>query len=259
MFLVNSRLGLFTAAPSGFGREVLHPNGAPLLPKLRGNFAEFLNEGFLDRLGILYPPTCVGFGTGTRNLPRGFSRGHGFRDFRQTSPHPVSALMAGFRPAGLRGCPSTTNGWDPLSYPVLPSVITIPTWYGNINPLSIAYAFQPRLRSRLTLRRLALLRNPWAFGGGVSSPLFRYSCQHSHSRCLHGWVTPPLQSASGRSPTTPAGPESAASVPDLSPATLSAREHLTSELLRTLSRVAASKPTSWLSVHPHIVYHLVRI
>ena len=257
--MINSRLGRFTAAPSGFGREVLHPNGAPLLPKLRGNFAEFLNEGFLDRLGILYPPTCVGFGTGTPNLPRGFSRGHGFRDFRQTSPHPVSALMAGFLPAGLRGCPSSTNGWDPLSYPVLPSVITVPTWYGNINPLSIAYAFQPRLRSRLTLRRLALLRNPWAFGGGVSSPLFRYSCQHSHSRCLHGWVTPPLQSASGRSPTTPARPESAASVPDLSPATLSAREHLTSELLRTLSRVAASKPTSWLSVHPHIVYHLVRI
>ena len=33
---------------------------APLLPKLRGNFAEFLNEGSPDRLGILYPPTCVG-------------------------------------------------------------------------------------------------------------------------------------------------------------------------------------------------------
>ena len=259
MFLVNSRLGLFTAAPSGFGREVLHPNGAPLLPKLRGNFAEFLNEGFLDHLGILYPPTCVGFGTGTWNLPRGFSRGHGFRDFRHYVTASCLSLEAGFRPAGLRSCPSTTNGWDPLSYPVLPSVITVPTWYGNINPLSIAYAFRPRLRSRLTLRRLALLRNPWAFGGGVSSPLFRYSCQHSHSRCLHGWVTPPLRSAPGRSPTTPARPESAASVPDLSPATLSAREHLTSELLRTLSRVAASKPTSWLSVHPHIVYHLVRI
>jgi hypothetical protein len=53
--------------------------------------------------------------------------------------------------------------------------------------------------------------------------------------------------------------KSAASVLHLSPATLSAREHLTSELLRTLSRVAASKPTSWLSVHPHIVYHLVKI
>ena len=33
---------------------------APLLPKLRGYFAEFLNEGSLVPLGILYPPTCVG-------------------------------------------------------------------------------------------------------------------------------------------------------------------------------------------------------
>ena len=81
MFLVNSRLGQVTAAPSGFGREVLHPSGASLLPKLRDNFAEFLNEGYLDRLGILYPPTCVGFGTGARHLPRGFSWRHGFWNF----------------------------------------------------------------------------------------------------------------------------------------------------------------------------------
>ena len=82
MFLVNSRLGLFTAAPSDSGREVLYPNEAPLIPKLRGNFAEFLNEGFLDRLGILYPPTCVGLGTGTHSTSLwGFSRGHGFWDF----------------------------------------------------------------------------------------------------------------------------------------------------------------------------------
>ena len=95
MVLVNSRLGLVTAAPSGFGREVLHPNGAPLLPKLRSNFAEFLNEGSPDRLGILYLPTCVGLGTGTRNLPRGFSRSHGFRDLGPCglSRHPVSVLM----------------------------------------------------------------------------------------------------------------------------------------------------------------------
>src|ERR1700751_5684428 len=43
------------------------------------------------------------------------------------------------------------------------------------------------------------------------------------------------------------------SVVYLSPATLSARNHLTSELLRTLSRVAASKPTSWLSLRLHIL------
>jgi hypothetical protein len=48
-----------------------------------------------------------------------------------------------------------------------------------------------------------------------------------------------------------------ASVDNLSPAKLSAQNHLTSELLRTLSRVAASKPTSWLSVRLHILFHLV--
>src|SRR4029077_20269412 len=63
VFLVNSRLGRFTAAPSSSAREGLHSTGAPLLPKLRGHFAEFLNEGSSDRLGILYLPTCVGFGT----------------------------------------------------------------------------------------------------------------------------------------------------------------------------------------------------
>src|SRR5699024_10588610 len=42
----------------------------------------------------------------------------------------------------------------------------------------------------------------------------------------------------------------------LSPAKLSAQNHLTSELLRTLSRMAASKPTSWLSMQLHILSHL---
>ena len=60
MFLVNSRLGHFSATPSSSGREVLHPNGAPLLPKLRGEFAEFLSERSLTRLGILSLSTCVG-------------------------------------------------------------------------------------------------------------------------------------------------------------------------------------------------------
>ena len=57
MFLVNSRFPLVSAAPSDSGREVRHPNEAILLPKLRMYFAEFLNHSYLDRLGILYPPT----------------------------------------------------------------------------------------------------------------------------------------------------------------------------------------------------------
>src|SRR5690606_22304403 len=73
--------------------------------------------------------------------------------------------------------------------------------------------------------------------------------------------------ATRRSPTTPCAwtplkgmpgsyTNSATSVVCLSPVILSARNHLTSELLRTLSRVAASKPTSWLSLQLHILFHL---
>ena len=64
MFLVNSRFPLVSAAPSSSAREVRHPNEALLLPKLRRYFAEFLNHGSPDRLGILYLSTCVGLGYG---------------------------------------------------------------------------------------------------------------------------------------------------------------------------------------------------
>ena len=54
----------------------------------------------------------------------------------------------------------------------------------NINLVPIASGFRPRLRGRLTLRGLALRRNPWTFGESVSHTLYRYSCQHSHFRYL---------------------------------------------------------------------------
>ena len=43
----------------------------------------------------------------------------------------------------------------------------------------------PRIRSRLTLRRRSLLRNPYAFGGMDSHHSFRYSYQHSHFCEVH--------------------------------------------------------------------------
>ena len=50
--MLNSCLGLFPAArPSG---------RAPLLPKLRGHFAEFLGNASPAGLGVLPPSTCVG-------------------------------------------------------------------------------------------------------------------------------------------------------------------------------------------------------
>ena len=57
-------------------------------------------------------------------------------------------------------------------------------WPRTINLVPIDYAFRPRLRGRLTLRRLTLRRNPWTFGDSVFHTVCRYSCQHSHFRCL---------------------------------------------------------------------------
>ena len=54
------------------------------------------------------------------------------------------------------------------------------SWLMNINMIPIDYAFGPRLRVRLTLRWLALHRNPWIFGDNVSHVVYRYLCQHSH-------------------------------------------------------------------------------
>ena len=57
--------------------------------------------------------------------------------------------------------------------------------FRNINLIPIDYALRPRLRVRLTLRGLALRRNPWSFGDRASHPVYRYSCLHSHFRYLH--------------------------------------------------------------------------
>ncbi len=54
----------------------------------------------------------------------------------------------------------------------------------NVDLVAIGYAFRPRLRGRLTLRGLALRRNPWTSGESVSHALDRYSCQHAHSPYL---------------------------------------------------------------------------
>ena len=134
-------------------------------------------------------------------------------------------------------------------------------WYRNLNRLRIDYACRPRLSSRLTLGGLALPRNPWTSGGGVSHPSFAtHTCIRTRSQSTT--VSTGASLRDRRSATMPVNmpvnQASAVSALYLSPVTLSAQDHLTSELLRTLSRVAASKPTSWLSGQSHIVYHLVQ-
>ena len=103
--------------------------------------------------------------------------------------------------------------------------------YRNINRFPIDYAFLPRLRGRLTLRRLTLRRKPWVFGEGVFHPLYRYLCQHSHFRYLQ---QPSQATFTGvrNAPLPPFRVRSFGTM--LSPGKSSAQADSTSELLRFL-------------------------
>ena len=58
-----------------------HVSMAPLLPKLRGHFAEFLNKGSPVRLRIFFSSTCVGLRYGYLEIFSSFSRRRRFEDF----------------------------------------------------------------------------------------------------------------------------------------------------------------------------------
>ncbi len=118
---------------------------------------------------MLYQSTCVGFGYG---------------------------LMRGLFPGTSRP-PGQSSKARRLSR----SVTT--RWLRTVHLIPIDYAFRPRLRGRLTLRRLTLRRNPWTFGDSVSHTVCRYSCQHSHFRYLQGASRLPLRRLTERSATAP--------------------------------------------------------
>jgi hypothetical protein len=184
---------------------------------------------------------------------------------------PTPLLRDNHRPVQLPSCvsPSACLPPDRVVTPRRPkalgedlastvSALAIPYGYGNINPLSIDYACRPRLRSRLTLGGLACPRNPWSIGGRAShSPFATHACILTHAASTAGSPRRFTRCMTLSYPSAQSA-NAAASAACLSPVTLSARNHLTSELLRTLSRVAASKPTSWLSLQLHILSHLAR-
>jgi hypothetical protein len=147
--LVNSRLSRFSATPSCSTGEPLHTTGALLLPKLRSHFAEFLNEGSPVHLSILYLPTCVGLryghnaisleafpgSSGATNLARAYprltitSQDLSMGDFPPMAPYQLGRYR--YRLACPSASPHRSNDW---------------LWHRNVDLLSIAYAFRPRLR-----------------------------------------------------------------------------------------------------------------
>ena len=61
-----------------------------------------------------------------------------------------------------------------------------------LNVSSVALALRLTLRPRLTLIRLALIRNPWSFGERVSHPLYRYLYLHLLFRTLQTALRQPF-------------------------------------------------------------------
>ena len=149
---------------------------ALLLANLRSHFAEFLGNSSLAHLGILSLPTCVGFGTGRICIARSFSW--------KLASH-ASLLDRSFTYLLRLHLAVTGFAWSPvtslrpqsikrvmLAFSVPPSLhIRVQEYLPVFHPL--------RLRSRLTLIRLALIRKPWSCGVRVSRPHYRYLCRQS--------------------------------------------------------------------------------
>ena len=110
----------------------------PLLPKLRGQLAEFLHEGSLARLSLLSSPTCVGLRYGSQS-----SKGLAFLGTQRDLPRP-EGLSTNWR----------ADGDERVPRPVLTAS------HGISTVVSIAYATWPRLRSRLTLGGRTWPKNP---------------------------------------------------------------------------------------------------
>ena len=136
---------------------------APLLPKLRGHFAEFLNNASPVGLRILSSSTCVGLRYGHIEIYSGFSWQTGAgTSLLLFAPRYAFGLLYGF------SFTTPTSLVPVFSFPAFPSYLrphsSVSMRYRNLHLLSIDYASQPRLRPRLTQSRSALLWNPWIFG-----------------------------------------------------------------------------------------------
>ena len=187
---------------------------------------------------MFYPTTCVRLRYGPScDMLSGFSREHGY-------------LRCPLAPEGARYCRISASPVD-LPAEDIPTcfnalfrqcagvsllrlhIALIPS-NGMLTVSSIGCALRLCLRSRLTLIRLALIRNPWSCGEGVSRPLCRYLYLHLLFRFLqHG----SRHTFSGRR-NAPLPIAALSGIPRLRHRAyarlLSMRDHSTSELLRTL-------------------------
>ena len=153
MFLINSCLGLFSAT-SLLRHPLLRTYGVNLPSSLTTLLPIVL--GFSPHLPV---SVC---GTGTFTLDSGFSRQCGISYFSTLISLPIRPSK---HPADFPARLSTSLGRplpaNRITYPpASPLLSNEYRQYRNFNLLSIAYAFRPRLRSRLTLGGRTFPRKP---------------------------------------------------------------------------------------------------
>ena len=127
------------------------------------------------------PPVSV-YGTGDPDLElRGFSREHAYRRCHFTRRLRVLSRLGSRRgfACASRHLPRFNGLFrQPAGVSLLRPPFAVTAGCGMFTASSIAVASRLRLRSRLTLIRLALIRKPWSYGGEVSRLPCRYLCLH---------------------------------------------------------------------------------
>ena len=168
--------------------QILHTTEAPLLPKLRGNFAEFLNEGFLARLRILTLPTCGGlrYGHQQASLEVFLDSVESATSLLKFTPHHNSDITRMVFP--LRNPTCLDAHFQPCAWPILLCHPILQTAHGGIgfstdypSPTPLSLGLGPDL--------------PWVdepspgnlrfSAGRILTCLYAYLYRHSHLYALH--------------------------------------------------------------------------
>ena len=176
VFLLNSCLDLFSAPPDVTPKD-------PFSRSYGVNLPSSLTVSLSSASVLSHPTTCVGFRYGP-------AKAHAtVADF-------LGSMLLGHYPSARR--PPVLSG---LANAVASGIFRLPPFnalFGQRADLSLLRlrpvlpqpgcgiltacpsVCPPRddVRPRLTLNRLALFRNPWSSGEGVSRPLYRYLCLH---------------------------------------------------------------------------------
>ena len=177
VFLLNSRLGHFSAPPSLEG---------PFSRSYRAILPSSLATDHSSTFGFSPRPPVSVSGTGRRGRTLEVFLGS-MLTAAVRSPGGLRYSHVRDRPADLpAGLPYTLQRTTPsVRGPATsPSLLRIRVGCWNVDQLSIGFALRLILRPRLTLNRLSLFRKPWSSGVRVSHPHYRYLCLHLLFRTL---------------------------------------------------------------------------